>query len=462
MEGSSTQLIIVVVVLALALVGAIVFAVRSLLASRRVHDKYKDIIDIDGAVAEREKQHTKLGDDIQTLDSEYKKRTEELRSEYQTKREIYEKLLRELSVLEEDLELTSFGVYKPHFDFDTSEAYKNAMNEARAMQKQAIKDKTAIVCSTEWTVGGSKREGKKMTNHYMRLMLRAFNNECDSAVLKVKWNNVLKMEERIERAYEAINKLGTVHNISITSQYFSLKLAELRLAHEYQEKRHEEKEEQRRIREQIREEEKVQREIEKAKEEAEKEERRYQEALDRARKDMEVAQGAELEKLKAEMDDLQKQLEEAHEKTERTISRAEQTKSGHVYVISNVGSFGGTVYKIGMTRRLEPQERVKELSDASVPFGFDVHAMIFSENAPALETALHKKFDERRLNLINRRKEFFEVTLDQIEATVKENHGEIEFTKLAEAKEYHETLALREQAQTTIEEKVEEEFPASL
>jgi len=462
METFSTQFMVTVVLLALALVAAVFLALRAALAYRRVHAKYKGIINVDAEIADRQKEHKKLVNEFQKLDSEYQQKSEKLNSEYQSKRAIYEELLRELSVLEEDLELTTFGVYKPHFDYDTSEDYKNALGKARGDQKQMIKDKNAIVCGTEWTVSGSKREGQKMTKQYMKLMLRAFNNECDAAVLKVKGNNIQRMEERIKRAFDAVNKLGTIHHIEITSKYFQLKMKELRLAHEYQEKRQEEKEEQRRIREQMREEEKVQQEIEKARTEAEDDERRYQEALDRASKDMEAAQGAELDKLNEELENLQRQLQEAHERKERSISRAQQTKSGHVYVISNVGSFGDIIYKIGMTRRLEPVDRVKELGDASVPFVFDIHAMIFSENAPQLETALHKEFDKKRVNLVNTRKEFFRVSLDDIETTVKKHHGDIEFMKIAEAKEYRETVAMREQAKVTVEQKVEEKFPSTL
>ena len=140
------------------------------------------------------------------------------------------------------------------------------------------------------------------------------------------------------------------------------------------------------------------------------------------------------------------------------------TKSGHIYVISNIGSFGDEVFKIGMTRRLEPLDRVKELGDASVPFSFDVHAMIFSENAPELENHLHSIFNNKRVNLINNRKEFFRIPLKEIEEVVKSKHGDIEFTKIVEAKEYRETIALAEQEKSkkSIDEKVEEKYPTSL
>ena len=218
------------------------------------------------------------------------------------------------------------------------------------------------------------------------------------------------------------------------------------------------------IREQMREEEKAQKELEKAQREAEDEERRFQKALEKAKQELSGGSSLNTSMLEEQIKELEKKLQEAHEKKERAIALAQLTKVGHIYVISNLGSFGEDVYKIGMTRRLDPLDRVKELGDASVPFQFDIHAIIYSENAPQLEYELHKTFSDRRLNRINQRKEFFKVTLDEIEAFVKEHaNAEIEFTKLAEAREYRETLSMLEQANKIINE-VEQisSFPKSL
>jgi len=272
------------------------------------------------------------------------------------------------------------------------------------------------------------------------------------------------MRERVTKAYEAINKLGEPVAIEINLDFFELKLKEIYLAYEYQEKLQAEKEEQRRIREQMREEEKVRREIEKAMQDAIREEQTYNKAIEQARQEMESAQGEKLEKLKTQMAFLEEKLKEAEEKNRRVQSMAEKTKSGHVYVISNIGSFGENVYKIGLTRRLEPKERVNELGDASVPFAFDIHAMIYSENAPELESAFHKHFRSKQVNLVNSRKEFFAVSLDEIEEHAADNGLTVEFTKLAEAKEYRETMAIlsannKEQQSKQI---VNNKFPASL
>ena len=224
----------------------------------------------------------------------------------------------------------------------------------------------------------------------------------------------LLFDTRIRRSWGAINNLGKSNDCTITDAYLDIKLTELFLTHEHHEKRHEEREEQRLIREQMREEERATREIEKAKTQAEKEAKQSLEALAKARAELEAASGRKQDALNAKISVLEGLLSQAEANKERAIARAQMTRSGHVYIISNVGSFGENIYKIGMTRRLDPMDRVKELGDASVPFTFDVHAMIYSEDAPGLENTLHKHFDDRRVNLVNKRKEFFKVSLDDI------------------------------------------------
>jgi predicted nuclease with TOPRIM domain len=351
-------------------------------------------------------------------------------------------LRQEVRELDEEATLQSFGFYKPHYDFPDSSRYQVELDSIRSQQARMISDKSAAVCDTKWHVGGSAREGQKMVGQYLRLMLRAFNGECDAAIAKVKYNNVNVMSSRIRKAAEAIDKLGSVMQCRLNPKYVDFRLRELFLVHEHQEKVYEEKEEQRRIREQMREEEIALREFEKAQREAEKEEQRYADALQRAREEVETAAGAKQEKLRLKIEELEKRLAEAHERKERAIARAQMTRSGHVYVISNIGSFGEHVYKIGMTRRLDPMDRIRELGDASVPFQFDVHAIIYTDDAPALENTLHRRFGNRRINRVNERKEFFRATIDEIADAVRANHGEIELTRLAEAEEFRKTIAM--------------------
>ena len=426
------------ILLSILLFVLLVLYIKKFIAYKLLHSKYKDVIDIEATISD--------------LNNDYEK----LKKKYSTSREIYKRLKEQKSILEDDMDMIEFGVYEAHFEFDTSEHYKEKIKEVRLQQKTAIKDKLAIICHSPIEVGGSKREGTAMVNQYKRMMLRAFNNECDASILKVRWNNVITMEQRMDSAFVAINKLGTRLTIEIQRSYLDLKINEIRLAYEYQEKKHQEKEEQRDIREQMREEEKLNKELEKAKKDAERDEN----ALEKAKRLLIDSHGEESAKLEKKI----KELEDALANSKRAISMAQLTKSGHVYVISNIGSFGDNIYKIGMTRRLEPMLRVKELGDASVPFTFDVHAMIYSENAPELEKKLHHNFQSKRVNKINLRKEYFRTTLDEIEKVVKKENGLIEFTKIAEAKEYYQTIHAIESdsKRVTIDELIDSEFPTDL
>lgn len=417
-------------------------------ADKRVQEsnhKYGEIISREDTIRELDKQ-------INILKSRIKQLNKQAQTEERELSENISLLKAKLQELEEQEIVEAFGFYESKYNFQEANEYKQRLDKIRSQQKQMIKDKQAAVCNTQWSVGGSAKEGKKMTDNFIKLVLRAFNGECDASVVKVKYNNVQTMKNRIRKTYEELNRLSQTTYCEITSNFLELKLQELWLTHEYQERKYQEQEEQRIIREQMREEEKALRELEKAKQDAEREERRYQEALEKANRDVESATGKAQEKLLNQIEELQKRLAEAGKNKERAISQAQLTKSGHVYIISNIGSFGENVYKIGMTRRIEPMDRVKELGDASVPFPFDVHAMIFCKNAPELESRLHKHFNNRRMNRENERKEFFRVSLDEIVQTVSEIDKELKickseviFTKVAEATDYRKTLARERQ-----------------
>ena len=419
-------------------------------------EKYTPISDIQ---AEIEKQTTDL--------NKLKEKQGELVSKYDTSLETYKKLRKEVSLYESKLDLIEFGIYEPVYDFEHSDEYRELQKTIIQLQKDMVTNEVAAICETNWTVDGSEAKGRASTKRNIKLVLRAFNGECNALISKVKWNNVNQMKERIKKSFEAINKLGKSSTISIHDHYLELKIKELILEHEFQLKKKEEKEELREIQEQIREEEKAKRDFEKAQKEAEKEEKIYEHALEKARKEFANLSVENQNEMKAQIEKLEQELKEAQEKKERAMSMAQQTKRGHVYVISNIGSFGENVYKIGMTRRLEPTDRVKELGDASVPFKFDIHAMIFSDEAPTLEKELHRAFEDKKVNMLNYRKEFFNVTLEEIQSQVIESGIEADFIKLPEANEYRETLAiLQKMKQTsedkTIDQEIEEVFPSSL
>ena len=297
---------------------------------------------------------------------------------------------------------------------------------------------------------GSAAKGRKMTNDNLKLMIRAFNGECDAAIAKVTYKNSAAIEQRIWKAKEQIDRLNAVNHCELTNGYARLKVEELHLFYEYERKKEDERQQQRELREQIREEQRAEQELEKARKQAEDEEARYHAALAKAREEAQRTVGAKHANMEAKIVELEARLLEAQANKERAISQAQLTRAGHVYVISNIGSFGPDVYKIGMTRRLEPLDRVRELGDASVPFSFDVHAIIRSQDAPTLERELHRRFGARRTNLVNERKEFFNVTLEEIERAVTELHGEVELTKLAEAAEYRQSVGLRRKQEDSV------------
>ena len=430
-------------------------------------ERYKSISDIEAEVTN---QMNSLELMVSSKTSEVRTAEDNLNalnSNYKTALETYTKLRKEVGVFESKLDLIEFGVYEPVYDFEKSDEYRTEQNRIVEKQKAMVGADTAAICTTQWTVEGSEAKGKAVVRVYKKLMLRAFNGECDVLIAKVKWNNVNQMKERMQKIFDAINKLGEGFKVHLNTEYFDLKRKELILEHEYQTKRQQEKEAMRAIQEELREEEKAKREFEQAQREAQKEEMNYQKALDKARKEMELATGEKHDRLQTQIENLEHELKEAQEKKERALSMAQQTKRGHVYVISNIGSFGENVYKIGMTRRLEPEDRVKELGDASVPFQFDIHAMIYSDEAPTLEYELHKAFTDRKVNMLNYRKEFFNVTLEEIEQKIKDIGLDAEFSKIPEAMEYRETLAILEKlnSQTeplTVEQMIAEEFPSSL
>lgn len=288
-----------------------------------------------------------------------------------------------------------------------------------------------------------------MVSDTQKLLLRAFNVECDELVSKVKYTNFDSSLERIRKSAEAISKLGSIMNISIMPQYLSSKQKEIRLAFEYQMKKHQEREEQKAARAEQREQAKVQRELDEQRKRIEKEQTHYQTAFGHLQ--------ALLKSNPSDPDLLakKKELENHLTDVEKALSdidyRQANMKAGYVYVISNIGAFGENIYKIGMTRRLDPQERVDELGDASVPFNFDVHAMIFSDNAPALEAALHRAFEDRKINMVNTRREFFNVTLDEIKQVVKDNFDKtVEFVDVPDATQYRISQKMKSEHDTVV------------
>lgn len=393
----------------------------------------QDLISLRGAVSEAQENLSALEQQIASMNDSIAKKQGNLRE-----------LQKQIISAEDSIELESFSLYRPKYALTNSEEYKKRLDEVREKQKDMIRSKTAVTFSSDWTVNDSISEGRKMLNDTGKLFLRSFNNECDIVCDAVRFNNFERCQLRIVKSFETINKLGRISHISISLRYFDLKMEELHLCHEYALKKEEEKEKVRALRAEQRELVKAQKEIEAARKAAEKEKTHYQQALSKLNE--QLSECTDPEKRMAfeeKQQELLGFLEDIQAKLEDFDYRQANQRAGYVYIISNIGAFGEGIYKIGMTRRLDPMERVYELGDASVPFYFDVHAMIFSDDAPKLEAALHHAFEDRRVNMINRRREYFRVSLDEIKAVVRKNHDRtVEFIDVPPAAQYRQTLLM--------------------
>ena len=343
--------------------------------------------------------------------------------------------------LNEYISVQDYGLYKPSFEFANSDLYKDKLKDVRDRQKEFIKNNVACTGNMGWTVNGNAAQGKKMVKDMQKLLLRAFNVECDDIVANVKVSNFDKSKERMIKIKNQISDLGKIMSISIRPEYLGLKLEELHLALDFAQKKQEEKDRIREERERQREEAKVQKEIEEARKKLEKERTHYQNALTALNE--QIIQNGSSPELLEKRDKLMLQIADAQKAIENVDYREANKRAGYVYIISNIGAFGENVYKIGMTRRLEPMDRINELGDASVPFNFDVHALIFADDAPGLEAALHTAFESKKVNKINGRREFFRVSLDEIKAVVRANFDKtVEWTDVAEADQYRQSLLL--------------------
>jgi hypothetical protein len=360
-----------------------------------------------------------------------------------------QKRILEHSVIQLDDEILyqNFGLYKPQYDFADLDQYKDKINEIRKNQKERIMLGTAAVCSRNWKVHGSEKTGRKFIAENIKQIIRTFNIECDICIDKVRFSNYENSKERILKSYEMQNKLNETNKITISWEYYLLKIQELNLSFEYAQKKKQQREEMRQLREQQLEEQRVLREIEEKRKEFEKEQNHYLNALKKLKEQLEVEKSEERKQfLLNKKEELDGNLGDIDIALKDLDYREANHRAGYVYIISNIGAFGENVFKIGMTRRLEPEERIAELSGAAVPFRFDIHAIIFSDDAPKLEAALHKAFVNKRLNLINNRKEFFRVELGEIKKVVQENHDKtVDFINLPEAEQYRQTIMMRKE-----------------
>lgn len=348
-----------------------------------------------------------------------------------------EKELENKKLVAENLEplVTVANIDTEGLELATSQELKNILSKYKLEESELVKNNTAINTLFD--------SDKKFINNQIRQILRSFNAECDLAISNVTLKNIDTMRNKILRSYETLNKIYKSDGVQITKEFLENKLQQLITAHSYQEKLEDERVQKKLIQEQLKEEEKVRREIEREKAKIEKDETQFKNEISKLMKylqktDNEVEKTLYIDKIK----ECEEKLSDLATVKSDVLNREKNTRAGFVYIISNIGSFGENIFKIGMTRRLEPMDRIKELSSASVPFEFDVHALIFSDDAPSLESILHNIFREYEVNKVNHRKEFFSIPLEKIEKVVTEHHNvTVQWTYDAAAEEYRESLA---------------------
>ena len=353
-----------------------------------------------------------------------------------------ENLNEEKQNLLNELDTLKSEAIKKHFDFAdfeniTSEEYKNKLSISRINEENDLKNGKLLTISPYI-------EDKKFIANNTKQITRLFNAECDNVMNKVTIKNIDTSRNKITRSFNSLNKIFETDGIQLNQNWLQIKLDQLNTLYLYEMKKNNEKDIQKAIKEQMVEEEKVRREIEKQKQKLEKDQKQFNNEVTRMMKYLQkTSNEAEKELYMDKIRELEEKIKKLEEEKQVVLDREMNARAGFVYIISNIGSFGENIYKIGMTRRLEPMDRIKELSSASVPFEFDVHAMIFSDNAPELENILHQTFRDRSVNKVNFRKEFFKVTLDEIEDVVKRNYNKtVDFIKVPTAAEYRQTLEI--------------------
>jgi len=341
--------------------------------------------------------------------------------------------------LNDDRVLQDVGIYRYHHPLENAVQYREKLDAIQAKIAEVVKAGRAIVKSNLFTFDNSLAKGRKMSDDLGKLMLRAYNSEADNSIRSLKLGNVVTAKKRLDVTRDAIAKLGGLMEMRISDDFNSLRVEEIELTADWLMKKQEEREEQREQRAALREEQRVAREL------AEERER-----LDKERGHIANAIGA-LQAAGAADPDLEKRLAEIDAAIAANDYRAANIRAGYVYVISNRGAFGGDVVKIGLTRRLEPTDRVSELSGASVPFRFDIHTLYFSEDAVTLENELHKHFAARALNQANPRKEFFFATPAEVREVLMSKVGNLlEFREQADATEYLQSVGLWPDSDRTV------------
>ena len=323
------------------------------------------------------------------------------------------KSLRRYQDEEDYIDIKDMSQYE--YDYKDSKEFNEQLTRIRKKQRIMVKNKEAVVCNTEWEINGSISQGRKLTKDICKLALDSFDDFCDNLIIKLRYSGIKTVKEKILKKYQKINKLLISFNSEISGKYVDLKFEEANLKCKWLMKKEEEKEEIRRREQEIKEQLKLEEEINKAKEKIQYEQTQFNTEIARLQEQLANEQGNK-KTIMNQLKKLQDKLAKLEEKKKDVLNRQINKKAGWVYCISNPSLDG--MMKIGVTRRLDPMDRVNELGSASVPFKFGVHSIIFSEDAFKLEHDLHMAFDNYRVNKVNKQKEFFAVTLDMVKEEV--------------------------------------------
>ena len=341
------------------------------------------------------------------------------------------KSLRRYQDEEDYIDIKDMSQYE--YDYKDSKEFNEQLTRIRKKQRIMVKNKEAVVCDTEWEINGSISQGRKLTKDICKLALDSFDDFCDNLIIKLRYSGIQTVKEKILKKYQKINKLLISFNSEISGKYVDLKFEEANLKCKWLMKKEEEKEEIRRREQEIKEQLKLEEEINKAKEKIQYEQTQFNTEIARLQEQLANEQGNK-KTIMNQLKKLQDKLAKLEEKKKDVLNRQINKKAGWVYCISNP-SLDGMV-KLGVTRRLNPMDRVNELGSASVPFKFGVHSIIFSEDAFKLEHDLHMAFDNYRVNKVNKQKEFFAVTLDMVKEEVLKHNPTATFIDNVVVDEY--------------------------
>lgn len=415
----STSLALVVVI---ALGSIFIYLGRTLIQTQQDRDRIAQALRKYESLTSREETENKLDSNIQLKQNEIQELDVQHKAIIISIQELESKL-RELETKEY---LISIDEYEPKYDFVNSGDYLKRLEEIKLDQKRLRDNNQAFICDGQWSIGEGrqgKNKGKKMVNNLLKMIEVAFEQQCEYIIKEARYNNVDRLKQKIEKSFDKINKYVQPINCRVSAGYLKLKLIELDLKCEFKEKEQEDKDRERAIKEQMKQEKKDRLEIETAQqeaEEAEQREKQYLEEIERKRqeKDKENLANLKFIELEQEIKDLEKKLAQATIEKEKAIYRSNKLKSGYIYVLSNIGSLEEDMYRIFMTKSSDPDTYIGTMRPY-VPFPFDVHYKIFSTDASGTLQYLHQQLNDKKVNLVNDRREFFKVSFDEIEKVIQ-------------------------------------------